>query len=216
MKKEKNRRSSMTFGEKMIFVAGILFCLVLITTAMMGGLFARYTTTGTGSDNARVARWGQLTITETGDFGTNGSFPAMIIPGVNLDKDVTVSFTGSEMAAYVFVSLDLSDHWNVADDGYAFTAANGGITWKVDKDQWTYLPGSSYVYYKILQPNTTIDNIPVLAELADGCEITVVSTLSDTYVASMTGSKIDIQASVIQAGGFKNVDEAWAYLNKNP
>ena len=57
MKSKKNRRSSMTFGEKMIFFAGVLFCLVLITTAMMGGLFARYTTIGSGSDEARVAKF---------------------------------------------------------------------------------------------------------------------------------------------------------------
>ena len=36
------RRSSLTLGERMMFLAGILFCLVLITTALMSGLFARY------------------------------------------------------------------------------------------------------------------------------------------------------------------------------
>lgn len=55
--KKYNRRSSMTPGERLMFLAGTLFCLVLITTSMMGGLFARYTTTGSGSDSARVAKW---------------------------------------------------------------------------------------------------------------------------------------------------------------
>lgn len=55
MNTTKNRRSPMTPGERLMFLAGVLFCLVLITTSMMGGLFARYTTTGTGSDSARVA-----------------------------------------------------------------------------------------------------------------------------------------------------------------
>ena len=41
----------------MIFLAGILFCLVMITTALMPGLFARYSATGEGEDNARVARF---------------------------------------------------------------------------------------------------------------------------------------------------------------
>lgn len=51
----RKRRSPMTLGEVMMFAAGTLFCLVLITTAVMGGLFARYTATAEGSDSARVA-----------------------------------------------------------------------------------------------------------------------------------------------------------------
>ena len=69
----RKRRSSLTMGERLLFLAGILFCLILITTAMLGGLFARYTTSGSGSDSARVAKFGTLTLTETGDFdGTAG------------------------------------------------------------------------------------------------------------------------------------------------
>ena len=51
------RRSSLTFGEGLLFLAGGLFCLVLITTAMMGSLLARYTSTGEAQDTARVAKW---------------------------------------------------------------------------------------------------------------------------------------------------------------
>ena len=49
------RRTSLSLGERMMFLAGSMFCLVLITTAMMGGLFARYASTGEGGDAARVA-----------------------------------------------------------------------------------------------------------------------------------------------------------------
>lgn len=55
MNNAKNRRSPKTLGEKLMFLAGVMFCLVLITTSMMGGLFARYAATGTGRDSARVA-----------------------------------------------------------------------------------------------------------------------------------------------------------------
>ncbi|MBQ3193242.1 MAG: hypothetical protein IJB59_06715 [Oscillospiraceae bacterium] len=49
------RRTSLSFGERLMFLAGSMFCLILITTAMMGGLFARYASTGEGGDAARVA-----------------------------------------------------------------------------------------------------------------------------------------------------------------
>lgn len=61
MANKEKRRSSLTLGEKLLFFAGILFCLILISTAMMGGLFARYVSTSTGSDSARVAQFGELT-----------------------------------------------------------------------------------------------------------------------------------------------------------
>ena len=51
------RRSSRTAGEFLMFLAGGMFCLILITTAMMGGLLARYTTENQGTDSARVAKW---------------------------------------------------------------------------------------------------------------------------------------------------------------
>ena len=52
-----NRRSSLTVGERLMFLAGILFCLILITIALMGGMFARYLTTSDGEDSARVAKF---------------------------------------------------------------------------------------------------------------------------------------------------------------
>ena len=70
----------MGFGEGMMWLAGVLFCLVLITTSMMGGLFARYITSATGSDSARVASFGDLTLTETGDFDGTENKKGMIIP----------------------------------------------------------------------------------------------------------------------------------------
>ncbi len=167
MKSKKNRRSSMTFGEKMIFFAGVLFCLVLITTAMMGGLFARYTTIGSGSDSARVASWGQLTLTESGDFGSDGSVTPKIIPGVDLKKDVRISFTGSEMATYVFVEMKVSEHWTTSDNA-EFKTGNNKISCKVltGEDQWTFLKkeNNSYIYYKSLQPNKALESNPFFAE----------------------------------------------------
>ena len=205
-----NRRSPMTPGERLMFLAGILFCLVLITTSMMGGLFARYTTTGTSSDSARVAKFGDLTLTESGDFGADGSEVPKIIPGVDLTKKVEISFTGSEMATVVFVKAELTGGWKSADSKNF--SLNGTMNWSV-ADGWPYLSndGSSYVYYKELAPNTTLDKVSFIAN--DG-KITVSNTLTESSVNSMTSISISLQASVIQSGGFADAAAAWAYLNK--
>ena len=50
-------------------VAGLLLALVLVTSCFVGGTFAKYVTSGTGADHAKVAKWGvKVTAHETGDI----------------------------------------------------------------------------------------------------------------------------------------------------
>ena len=49
-----NRRPS---GNIMMRLAAVLFCLVMFSTYLMGGLYARYTAKAGGNDNARVAKF---------------------------------------------------------------------------------------------------------------------------------------------------------------
>lgn len=46
-------------------LAGILLVLVLVTSCFVGGTFAKYVTNGTGTDSARVAKFG-VTVTANG------------------------------------------------------------------------------------------------------------------------------------------------------
>lgn len=50
---------------KTLRVAGLLLALVLVTSCFVGGTFAKYVTSGTGTDSARVAKFG-VEITATG------------------------------------------------------------------------------------------------------------------------------------------------------
>lgn len=47
-------------------LASALLVLVLLTTSIVGGTFAKYTTTANSNDTARVAKWG-VTVTATND-----------------------------------------------------------------------------------------------------------------------------------------------------
>ena len=42
----------------MMRLAAILLVSVLLTTSVIGGTFAKYTTSDNATDNARVAKWG--------------------------------------------------------------------------------------------------------------------------------------------------------------
>jgi len=50
---------------RMMRLASVLLICVLLTTSVVGGTFAKYVTTQTGTDTARVAKWG-VTITANG------------------------------------------------------------------------------------------------------------------------------------------------------
>lgn len=55
---------------KMMRVASALLVAVLLTTCAISGTFAKYTTTGTGTDTARVAKWG-VTVNAQGSAFAN-------------------------------------------------------------------------------------------------------------------------------------------------
>ena len=182
-------------------LASILFCLTLISVHFMGGLYAKYTATGSGSDSARVIKFGNITLTETGDFD-NAENSAIIIPGVDLTKNATVSFEGSEAATFVFVEV-VPEGWTTTDNR-TFTAAGGGMLWSVSTE-WTYLDETEYVYYMVLEPNTPLNNEEIIA----GGTVTVDDNISKGVISSITNMTVDFRASVVQAGGFDSVSAAW-------
>ena len=196
------RRYFFTLGDILMLLAGILFCLVLISTALLGGLFARYVTADTGSDSARVAKFGDLTLTETGDFVGERQKTGIIIPGVDLNKKVTVSFDASEVATIVFVEVD-APGWTAADN--IFTKGTL-LSWAL-ADGWTHLPQSEYVYYRELPPNTTLS-----ADIIRDGIITVSKDIKKANVQELKNLNLTFRASVIQNDGSLTPATAWNKL----
>ena len=63
-------KSRLTSGQTMIFIAGALFCLMLISVSLLSGLYAKFLSTGNGDDTARVAKFD----VETTDLNVNAKF----------------------------------------------------------------------------------------------------------------------------------------------
>lgn len=189
-------------------LAALLLCLTMISMHLTGGLYARYVANGSGNDSARVIRFGDLTLTETGDFSVGGT--AYFVPGVNLNKTVTVNFNGSESATYVFVTVDVADTWDYNAGSHRFTYEGDKIVLEMD-DKWSYLEDTAqpYVFYRILKPNDQLVATPVFAN--NGL-ITVSETITKPEVLEMSDMPIDLWASAIQAIGFPDAASAWESL----
>ena len=186
-------------------MALVLFWLVVISTYMTGGLYARYVTQGTGSDSARVIRFGELTLTETGDFTQDGNL--MIIPGVDVSKKAVVKFTGSESATYVFAKVTPSASWSITDHK-SFSLSGNFMGWSI-AEGWTYLTSDSgyHVFYRELAPNTTLE-----ADLIAGGTVSVSEQITRTEMKNLPDVRIGFQAFVIQSGGFSSPQAAWESL----
>jgi len=104
--------------------AGLLFALVLITSCFVGGTFAKYVTSKSASDIARVARFGVVieahdntAFKTTYDTDTAGissvvtsTTDSLVAPGTGEDNTATLSITGKpEVAVHVALSMTGTD-----------------------------------------------------------------------------------------------------------
>lgn len=194
-----------------ICLAFVLFWLVMITTYMTAGLFAKYIATGKGGDDARVITFGRLSIAENGVTGSEGQ-EYIFTPGVDLDKAVTVSFGGSEADTFLFVELDTTGWQRIGTRDFALKRGDAILLrWAVD-DGWSYLTGEGdrHIYYTLLDSGDTLVNKPVIK---DG-KITVNKATQADYTALKDITlKLNVTAHVVQAGGFYISDDMTANAN---
>lgn len=120
---------------KMMRLASILLVCVLLTTSVISGTFAKYVTSGSASDTARVAKWG-VTITGTADtfaktYAKNDGGFTLAANTVVSTEDVVAPGTSGTMAAYTINgtpevavrvaftgTLELGDKWVDAASTY--------------------------------------------------------------------------------------------------
>lgn len=135
--------------------AGLLFALVLITSCFVGGTFAKYVTSKSASDIARVARFGveitaedhtafktTYTTDATGlsigvnsvisSIGTSGTRDKVVAPGTGEDKAATLSITGTpEVAVHVELTMSGMDVFLRAGDHPDLTATSPTATFNL-------------------------------------------------------------------------------------
>lgn len=173
-----------------------LLYLAVATFALTGVTFSRYMASAYSQDEARVAAFGGLTVTDSG--------VTPVQPGVAAQKDLTVRFEGSEAATYVFVELQGSD-WTRGADGIYHDAA-GLMTWRV-ADGWTHLQDN--VYYRALSPNTALT-----AGLIDGGAVNVSEDMTRTELEKLSKAlSIRVRAAAVQREGGDTAETAWARVN---
>ena len=100
--KKQNKKTPMIFR-----IALVLLCVMMVSFRLTGGLYARYASTATAEDSARVAVF-HFEFTE--DYTPETfTFPASLYPGESIEKEIRFS-NKSEVSLRCVVTVDNLTH----------------------------------------------------------------------------------------------------------
>lgn len=127
---------------KMMRIASVLLVAVLLSTCAISGTFAKYTSSSTATDTARVAKW-DFTIGET-DITTSNTFTFDLFNTTSYtDSNVDTDGSGSEVVIAPgttgSASVTLTNNSEVAATyAVAFSATESGVPlqWSTDGTTW--------------------------------------------------------------------------------
>lgn len=144
--KQSNKKTPVVF-----YLSFVLLCAVLITTHMMSGLYARYTTRATSSDSARVAKFrvtDTLTVTDSKGYEVHSftMFEDSLIPGesttytfaVQNDSEVAVRFSVRGEASINNLPLDIPDNVSVTLAPNARETVQFVVSWPANENDPAY------------------------------------------------------------------------------
>ncbi|MBR4933326.1 MAG: hypothetical protein IKZ03_02595 [Clostridia bacterium] len=142
-------------------------------------------------ENTFTAGKVEITLTET----TGAEYK--MAPGVNLEKDPTVTVKADSEDCWLFVKVEKPTKF---DDFCTYGIQSG----------WAPLEGHSGVYYKRVVKSTADQTFKILK----GDQITVLDTVTEEQLKTV-GESLDLKftAGAIQSAGIDSADEAWHALN---
>lgn len=166
---------------KFMRAAAILMAAVLLTTCAISGTFAKYTTTASASDSARVAKWGFETTSMTLDLfdGTytnvaSGDSANVIAPGTS--KTATFTFAPPAAAPEVAYTFEISATGSCDPS----ITSNANIHFYLDGDEVT--AGSTTTNFEEL-----LAAINALSGDASGTKTYAAGTLPTAFAGGATG-----------------------------
>lgn len=110
-----------------MFAALVVFLLTMITTHITTGLYARYTTSTSGSDSARVAKF---------------DVDCMVVRVENTDEYTLTVINGSEVAVNYSIVVEMDSHLSVTIDNVTKKIENDETSVTFENDNWILAPGT--------------------------------------------------------------------------
>lgn len=176
----------------------LLLAIVLLVGCVAGSTIAFLMTKSDDVVNTFVAgEIGELNLAET----KGNEFT--VIPGVDIEKDPTLTFENFNVDAYIFLTVDATG-WTVSgsDTNYTYSIGAGEKEMKWTLEGWTEL--ASGVYYKEVKAEDGDQSWSIIKDNT----ITVNAGITKDDIASYAKS-LSFTAYAIQQATFDNAAAAW-------
>ena len=212
---------------KMMRVASALLIAVLLTTSAISGTFAKYVTTNSGSDSARVAKFGVVITANGTAFATSYANDAaigttVIGAGTSVNHDATSD--GLDLVApgttKALVNATIAGTPEVAVNvAYVATLELSGWTWDDDNDASTDEVEYCPIVFTVDGETYGITGIKDYAGSALDHSYATVVALIEAVEAAIEDNSADYapntDLSTIGADGYVHVSWAWAFDANN-
>lgn len=187
----------------------LLLYVLLISVMVMGVTFSKYVTVSYSGDAARVARFGDLYITENGEaYEANKDYK--VVPGVNLTRDIVLHFEKSEVACYVFFQVD-AESFTKNGKNYIYGSGENSISFRVTElgTRWSSfdLEDGKTIYYTVVEPNESISQ-PIIANRG----AIIVNKALSIEALEKPDISIKVKATAVQYGGFTDAKAAYSAI----
>lgn len=166
-----------------IYTTAVLLCLVLVSFWLMSNIYAKYTTEASGSDEARVALWGNsqsvtLSSDRSGLPQVPGETCTYTLIVSNKNKDGKISEVTQKYGIEVVTSGNLPLNYTISENnvqiGQEFQETAQKNTWKISADDMVFQAGveGSHTYIlKVTWPEEK--NSASLAGIPDSIQINI-------------------------------------------
>lgn len=208
---------------KYIIITSFLIIISFASTAS----YARYISNANGEDEVRIAKYGELYLTETyngiEEINNNESLELKLInvnPGENIDKKISISFTDSEVSTYIFFVIE-TNRWSVDELNSEVAMRNGNsklLNFTISNN-WFYLNNEMIendvngltkrfiFYYDYDINNINEDSI----EVFNGINT---NTITYNDIDIINDSILTFKTYSIQKNDGLTPEEAWEFLEK--
>jgi len=214
------RRRKVDLHELLVIIALFIFSSVVVTSCYISKTYAKYQSIVTGSDNAAVAKFGNLNFTEYTSSGSavTGNIAQTelitVTAGNNVNKRISLSYLDCEVASYVFIEVE-ADGW-IMDEGnniskLSIKNASGDsmVSWTINNN-WNYLGNYNnkfVIYHTVLANENFTDNL--MTEI----EVNAIS-LDDVSLLINNNYSLNFKAYVISKTG-ATPEDAWEAIISN-
>lgn len=192
----------------MLKIAAILMVAVLLTTCAISSTFAKYVTTGEGSDSARVAKWG-ITVDVEAEGAFADAYGDKVQAGV-ADQDLVAPGTKNDNAVSVTISSDMVE----VDAAVVVTPGvdeDGDELSFVDLEGWTIGTGNTFYCPLVIKVDITGKETATFQQTEALNSAALLEGAINDYIAENFGADdFDIQAGAAFSKTL-TIGWSWAY-----